>query len=132
MPHEGRRLSDILNSGNPVRVRLPHRDGEPDEWFDVRPDTAVAVAPPPRQTPSPLRYPRRRQPFDLRAGSYRITGTAHIPPGADPFRYVKTVSRRWLPLTDCTVQFGDDAWAVEVVIVNLRHVSQADAGRSVI
>ena len=131
MRHEERRLSDLLNAGSPLRVRLPHRDGDPDEWLEVHPEKVVAVAPPPRQTPSPLRYPRRRQPFNLSAASYRIAGTAHMPPGADPVRFVRSPSRHWLPLTECIVELGDDAWAVEVVIVNLEHVSRADAGPAI-
>ena len=127
MPHEDRRLSDMLNAGKPVRVRLPHRDGGPDEWLEVQPDTVVAVAPPPRPAPSSPRFPRRRQSFELRAAPYRITGTAHMPPGSDPVRYVRGASRRWLPLTECVVEMGSDAWEVDVVIVNLRHVSRADA-----
>jgi hypothetical protein len=125
MPHEQRRLSDMLNGGDSVRVRLPERDGNRDEWLVVNPETVVAVAPPPPRSPSRLRLPRRQYPYVLRAAPYRIAGTAHIPSGSDPVHFLLTTPRDWLPLTNCTVEGGNDAWEVEVVIVNLQQVRRS-------
>ena len=75
---------------------------------------------------SPLRVSRRRHPIEVEAGPYRVSGTVHLPIGADPRRYVATTGRRWLPLTDCTVSAPADEWAVDVVIVNLDHASRRE------
>ena len=91
-----------------------------DGLFDL--DAVVAVAPPTRADPSSQRMARRRHAVELSAGRYVIEGTAHMPPGADPMRYVDNTSLRWLPLTHCTVRTAEDDWSVEVLVVNLEHV----------
>jgi hypothetical protein len=118
IPFTERRLSDALNAGDPLHVQV----GESREWtvFDL--DPVVAVAPPTRADPSSQRMARRRHAVELSAGRYVIEGTAHMPPGADPMRYVDNTSLRWLPLTHCTVRTAEDDWSVEVLVVNLEHV----------
>ena len=123
IPRTARRISDGLNEAARIRVREEHSDGTPGESreFDLGEVVAVAAAPRP---PSSHRVTTRRHPVEIEAGPYRVSGIAHMPPGADLRRYVASTSRRWLPLTDCRVAAGDDEWAVEVVIVNLDHVSR--------
>jgi hypothetical protein len=117
------RVSDGLNDADRMSVRTGPPDGTPEDWLELDLDDVVAVAAPPRP-PSPLRAARRRYAVEIRAGPYRVKGIAHLPLGSDPERYVTSASRRWLPLTACTVAAGDDEWAVEVVIVNLDHASR--------
>ena len=69
---------------------------------------------------------RRRHPIEVEAGPYRVTGTVHLPIGADPRRYVATTGRKWLPLTECRVVAAEEEWAVEVVIVNLDFASRRE------
>lgn len=118
IPFTARRLSDALNAGDPLHVQV----GDSDEWtvFDL--DPVIAVAPPTRADPSSQRMARRRHAVELTAGPYVIEGTAHMPPGADPMRYVDNTSLRWLPLTHCTVRTADADRSVAVLVVNLEHV----------
>lgn len=121
VPWQERRVSDGLNAGEPLRVQTANPDGTPGTWVELDLDDVIAVAPSPRSTPSPGRLARRQHAVEVRAGPYVVNGIAHMPPGADPGRYARSTSRRWLPLTQCTVASGDEKWAVEVVIVNLAH-----------
>lgn len=116
------RISDGLNDADRMRLRTGP-DGTPGDWLELDLDEVVAVAAP-RRPPSPLRVSRRKFTVEVRAGPYRVNGVAHLPLGSDPERYVASASRRWLPLTACTVASGDDEWAVEVVIVNLDYASR--------
>ena len=113
-----RRLSDALNAGEPLHAQI----GASADWVAFDLDNVVAVAPPIRSAPSPQRMARRRHAVELSAGPYLIEGTAHMPPGADPIRYVGSTSVRWLPLTHCTVRTAADDWSVDVLVVNLEHV----------
>ena len=112
------RMSDGLNEADLMRVRAPGPDGNSSRWIELDLDNVVAVAAPPRP-PSPARVARRQHAIEIDAGPYRVHGTVHLPLGADPRRYVGGTGRRWLPLTNCTVALGDDAFAVDVVIVNM-------------
>lgn len=117
------RISDGLNDADRMRLRTGLPDGTPGDWLELDLADVVAVAAPQRP-PSRLRVSRRKFAVEVRAGPYRVNGIAHLPLGSDPERYVASASRRWLPLTACTVAAGDDEWAVEVVIVNLDHASK--------
>jgi hypothetical protein len=117
------RVSDGLNQADRMQIRAAAADGSPGEWLELDLDQVVAVALTPRP-PSPHRVARRQHAVEIEAGRYRVSGTAHLPPGADPERYVASAGRQWLPLTDCTVAVGDDEWAVDVAIVNLDHASR--------
>jgi len=117
------RVSDGLNQADRMRIRTAAADGTPGEWLELDLDEVVAVAPAPRP-PSPYRIARRHHAVEIEAGQYRVTGTAHLPLGADPERYAASTARHWLPLTRCTVVVGDDEWAVDVAIVNLDHASR--------
>jgi hypothetical protein len=128
MPATERRLTDVLTAGEMLRIDVTGGADQAGDWIEFAPDAIVAVAVPPRPEPSSLRVARRRHLLEIRAGPYLVAGTAHMPIGSDPLRYVNSVGRQWLPLTDCTVERGAEAWKVDVVIVNLDHVSRADAG----
>jgi hypothetical protein len=117
------RMSDGLNDAERMRMRTPGPDGTSRQWMELDLDDVVAVAAPPRP-PSPARVARRQHAIEIDAGPYHMRGTAHLPLGADPRRYVSATGRRWLPLTDCTVAVGNDAYAVDVVIVNMDYASR--------
>jgi hypothetical protein len=125
IPKQESRISDGLNDADRVRV-IETPDGAADNWLEFNLDEVIAVAPAPRP-PSPARVSRRRHPLEVDAGPYKVKGIVHLPVGADPRRYVSSTGRRWLPLTECTVSEADGEWAVDVVIVNLDHVSRREA-----
>lgn len=123
IPRHNSRVSDGLNAAERMRVQTATDDGGPGDWIDLDLDEVIAVAVAPRP-PSPARVSGRLHAVEVRAGPYRVSGTAHMPLGADPSRFVGSTSRRWLPLTGCTVATAVDEWAVDVVIVNLDHASR--------
>ena len=118
------RISDALNDADRLKFERQRPDGFTDK-LEVYLDDVIAVAPAPRP-PSPARVTRRRHPVLFDAGPYTVKGTAHLPVGADPRRYVASTGRRWLPLTECTVSGAGGDWAVEVVIVNLEFASRRE------
>ena len=124
---QDRRPSERLNAGEPLHVQLLSPNAEPGPWADYFPDDMIAVAVAPRLQPSLLRVSRRRYVMELGADPYAFSGTAHMPPGADPLRYADGASHRWQPLTQGTVTMGEDNWAVDVLLVNLKRVSRATA-----
>ena len=123
VPRQEGRITDGLSDAERMRVGTPP-PGASDEWIEFNLDEVIAVAPAPRPQ-SPARVPRRHCPVEVVAGPYVVHGVAHVPLGADPERYVSR-SGRWLPLTECTVASADNEWAVEVVIVNLDHVTHSE------
>jgi hypothetical protein len=124
VPGSGR-LSELLNDGQPLRVQSSAEQVATGPGIEFDLDAVVAVAPPPQAQPSPARVSRRRHSLELHAGPYIISGVAHLPAGADPARYARSMAHRWLPLTRCSVMRDDEEWEVQVVIVNLDHVSRA-------
>ena len=86
------RVSDGLNQADRMRIRTAAADGTPGEWLELDLDEVVAVAPAPRP-PSPYRIARRHHAVEIEAGQYRVTGTAHLPLGADPERYAASTAQ---------------------------------------
>jgi len=115
------RLSDDLNAGSALQVWLVGADGNR-EWQSLRADDVIAVAVPPHPDPSPKRMARRRHVLDLKAPPYLISGTVHMPPGADPARYARSTPHRWLAVTNAAIGFADDTFEVDVLLLNLDHV----------
>ena len=116
------RMSDILQSGKPFSF-LP-AGADRTAWTEVVPDELVLVVPPPHVSSPTLRLPTVHHEVRIRAGNYRVVGTAHLRPGEqdDP---ILRATRRFLPLTNVTFGFGDEpAETAEVVIVNLRRVNE--------
>jgi len=113
------RMTDILQGSDPF-LFLPA--GGAQGWTEVFPSELTLVVPPPHVSPPTLRLPTNQHGVLVRAGSYRVTGTAHLRPGEldDP---ILRATRRFLPLTGATFARGDGAEeTAEVVIVNLRLV----------
>jgi hypothetical protein len=121
----GQRVSDVLKTADPILLQLADESGAAlSSTYPADDVVAVAVPPAPQ---SPKRVSRRRHLVTINAGPYSIQGEAHMPPGADPLRYIDNAPVRWLPITDCTVSNGADAWQVDVVIVNTDHVRRTSA-----
>ena len=100
-----RRVTDMLNDHAHLRVCL---DARADQWQMIDRDDILFVAPPPRATDPQRRISRRRNRLVALVGSYVVTGTAHIQPGAtlDPYTLRRHV--RFLPLTDAWVTHRTD------------------------
>jgi hypothetical protein len=116
---EGQRMTDILQSGEPFSF-LPAGPGQ--SWTEVFPDELTLVVPPPHLSPPAVRLPTNQHGVLVRAGSYHVSGTAHIRPGEldDP---ILRATRRFLPITRATFARADGPEeTAEVVIVNLRRV----------
>ena len=121
---QGQRMTDILQSSEPFSF-LPAGAGQ--AWTEVFPDELTLVVPPPHGSPPAVRLPTNQHGVQIRAGSYRVAGTAHMRPGEldDP---ILRATRRFLPLTGATFGRGDaPEETAEVVIVNLRRVEDFQA-----
>lgn len=118
----GQRMTDILQTGEPFSF-LP-RGGDPSKWIEVLPDDTVLVVPPPHVSEPELRVRGNQTPVVIRAGEYRITGTALMRPGEQDDPMLRA-TRRFLPLTAATFgREGEPAEQVDVVIVNQRRTSE--------
>ncbi len=115
------RISDRLNRGEPLSVRFSPEDA----WQPLATENVVALAVQPQPSPSPNRMARRRHVLEFSAEPYRIRGTVHMPPGADPLRYLRAAPQGWAALTDATIVEADGSgYEVEVLLVHMTHVSR--------
>jgi hypothetical protein len=116
---EGQRMTDILQ-GSEAFLFLPA--GANQSWTEVFPDELTLVVPPPHISPPAVRLPTNQHGVLVRAGSYHVSGTAHLRPGELDDPILRAV-RRFLPLTGATFDRADGPREeAEVVIVNLRRV----------
>ena len=118
----GQRMTDLLQNGEPFSF-LP-AGGDASQWIETFPDETLLVVPPPHVSEPTLRVHGHQTQVQIRAGAYRIAGTAHMRPGEqdDP---IMRATRRFLPLTAAT--FGRDEGPdeqVDVLIVNMRRTSE--------
>jgi hypothetical protein len=119
---QGQRMTDILQAGEPFAF-LPAGD-EQAQWTELFPDETVLVVPPPHVSPPELRVPRNQHQVFIRAGRFRVAGTAHLRPGEQDDPILRAM-RRFLPLTQATFARDDEPdEPAEVVIVNLRRVDE--------
>lgn len=131
----GARLTDVLNGDPtiPVVVFDPApADGStevelrPDHaWRDLDVEAVLLAFPPPQPTDPRRRLHRPRQLIELQVGPFEVSGTVHIPPGAQAAGFLMRQGRRFEPVTRAAVR---DARAelfehrAEVVLANLHHV----------
>ena len=90
---------------------------------------------PPRQASDPQRRLHRpRQPVDLRIGPFEVSGSVHVPPGAQASGYLYRVNPRFVPITEAVIKRAD-AEPLErrdqVVLVNLRRIDRFEGAGSV-
>lgn len=116
---EGQRMTDILQGSEPFLFLAA---GENQGWTEVFPDELTLVVPPPHISQPAVRLPTNQHGVQVRAGSYQVSGTAHLRPGELDDPILRAV-RRFLPITRATFVRGDGPEEeAEVVIVNLRRV----------
>ncbi len=118
----GRRMTDLLQAGDAF-LFLPG-GAEPAEWTEIFPDETRLVVPPPHVSSPDLRAKRTLHEVAIRLGDLDVAGTAHLRPGEqdDP---ILRATRRFLPLTEASfARDGEAVQTADVVIVNLRRVSE--------
>lgn len=152
----GRRVTDLLNqegelrlwqpSPGPIEAPATEQDGtsglagsvtmpaappdDPDasgEWQTLVTDEVILAMPPEWRASRQLRLHRKLRRVVLAAGPFHVTGTLHLPPGADVGPDYLLRSPRFLPLTDTyLLHQGDPPFehVVSVAIVNSRHVTR--------
>ncbi len=110
----GRRVSDLLN--DPVATEL----------FDMPLDELLIVAPPEQPTDPARRLHRPGKLIHLSVGPYEVSGSAHVPAGAEAIAFLLRHNTRFVALRRATIDSGDaPEW--DVVLVNL---SQAHSTRN--
>jgi hypothetical protein len=132
----GRRLSDLLNEGAPLRVRdltltpyktdVPVRLAEPEEWRSVEVDDVLLVMPPEQASPKQLRVYRRQERVRMTVGDFEVTGNLHLLPGTSFGQYRARRTGTFVPVTKAIAFSGSDpAWerVAPVLLVNAKHVS---------
>ncbi len=120
----GRRLSDALAGGASLRLAVVGEDGQLG-WHAIEGDSILIVAPPPLAT-SARRLHRRRCAARAVVGPYRVSGVAHLPPGAVLDEFIQRTAPSFLPLTRATITHRQPSELYvthEVVIVNRRRVT---------
>lgn len=130
-----RRLTDLVNGQEAVRVvpfevapedpSLPVAMRPDQAWTDLEVEDALLVFPPPQPTDPQRRLHRPRQAVEIRIGPFEISGSVHIPPGAQAAGFLFRQQARFTPITRATVSdtrlVGYEQRA-EVVLVNLKLV----------
>lgn len=134
----GERVTDQLNRDGSLQV-LPPEPGvswlesgsaeavsDPD-WvaFDI--GDVLLVVPPAQASDPRRRLHRPRQPVDLSIGPFQVSGSVHVPPGAQASGYLYRVNPHFVAITEAVIKRVDpeplerrDA----VVLVNLHRVDR--------
>ena len=130
-----RRLTDLVNGQDSVRVvpfevapedpSLPVPMRPDQAWSDLAVEDALLVFPPPQPTDPQRRLHRPKQGVEIRIGPFEISGSVHIPPGAQAAGFLFRQQARFTPITRASVRdtrlVGYEQRA-EVVLVNLKLV----------
>jgi hypothetical protein len=136
------RLSDLLN-GSPI-LRVVRFEVAPPEgtssielradhvWRDLDVEGVLLAFPPPQATDPHRRLHRPRQLIEFQVGPYDVSGTVHIPPGAQAAGFLQRQGGRFEPVTRAAIRdrradLHEDR--VDVVLVNLHQLaSMHDVG----
>lgn len=129
------RLADLLNRELSVRVAMldevPEDASKPIEilpgmrWADFAVEEALLAFPPPQVSDPLRRLHRPRQPVEINIGPFQISGSAHIPPGAQAAGFLMRQNARFLAITravisDATLEGFEQR--ANVLLINLRRV----------
>ena len=130
------RLTDILNRNDSVRVAMldmlpedasrPIEVGPETNWIDLPVGDALLVFPPPQETDPQRRLHRPRQPIEIVIGTFEVSASAHIPPGAQAAGFLLRQGSHFIPVTRAVVrdsQLGGFEQHANVLLVNLRKVA---------
>jgi len=134
------RVTDQLNRDGAIAILAPEAEGtwlesapvegtkHPD-WVSFDVGEVLLVVPPPQQSDPQRRLHRPRQPIDVRIGRFAVSGSVHVPPGAQASGYLYRVNPHFVPVTEAVIRSSEpdpferrDA----VVLVNLRRVERIE------
>ena len=126
------RVTDQLNRDGSLQILAPSGSVEPagaPDWvaFDV--GDVLLVVPPAQPSDPQRRLHRPRQPVDVRVGPFEVSGSVHVPPGAQASGYLYRLNPHFVPITEAVIKRVDpeplerrDA----VVLVNLRRIDRIE------
>jgi len=131
----GSRVTDFLN-GEPIvqAVIVDTTQGDPPAslepgphhaWREIDVNEVLLAFPPPQAGDPRRRLHRPRQLIELRIGPFEVSGSVHVPPGAQAAGFLFRRGARFEPVTRATVRdtrFELFEQRAEVVLVNLRRV----------
>ena len=130
------RLTDILNQNDSVRVAMldmrpddparPIMVGPETNWIELPVEQALLVFPPPQETDPHRRLHRPRQPIEIAIGTFEVSASAHIPPGAQAAGFLLRQGSHFIPVTRAVVrdtELGGFEQHANVLLVNLRKVA---------
>jgi len=131
----GARLTDVLNGEPMVSVVVldpPPEEGSVDvelrpehAWQDLNMEAILLAFPPPQATDPRRRLHRPRQLIELQVGPFEVSGTVHIPPGAQAAGFLARQGRRFEPVTRVSVRDSRSELferRADVVLANLHGV----------
>jgi hypothetical protein len=115
------RLSDLLN------------DPSAGAMFDVPMDELLIVVPPVQPTDPMRRLHRPAQLVHLSVGPYEVSGSAHVPAGADAVAFLLRHGPRFVALRRATIEpVGGSAdaalWDVALVNLSMAHSTRGAGG----
>jgi len=134
------RVTDQLNRDGSLQVRASESGSS---WLESEATEATAVPDwvafdvgevllvvPPAQLSDPQRRLHKpRQPVDVHIGPFEVSGSVHVPPGAQASGYLYRVNPHFVPITEAVIKRVDpeplerrDA----VVLVNLHRVDRIE------
>ena len=129
------RLTDLINREESLRVvPLDHQPEDPSQPLEMRTDQqwlylpvgeTLLILPPPQATDPQRRLHRPRQPVEIVVGRFRVSGMAHVPPGAQAAGFLFRQNTRFAPVTRASIQdtaLDGFEQRAEVVLINLRMV----------
>jgi hypothetical protein len=131
----GSRVTDLLN-GDPILkavvIDAAHDNspaslvpGAQHAWRDLDIDEVLLAFPPPQPTDPRRRLHRPPQLIELRIGPFEVSGSVHVPPGAQAAGFLFRKGGRFEPVTRAVVRdtrFELFEQRADVVLVNLRRV----------
>jgi hypothetical protein len=140
MDAAGERVTDQLNRDGSLPILPQYSDAnwlesgsadataDPD-WvaFDI--GEVLLVVPPAQSSDPQRRLHRPRQPVEVSIGPFEVSGSVHVPPGAQASGYLYRVNPHFVPITEAVIRRVEpeplerrDA----VVLVNLQRIDRIE------
>jgi hypothetical protein len=129
------RLTDLINredflpvvllDGQPENLSQPIEMRVDQQWSHVSVEDALLILPPPQVSDPSRRLHRPRQPVEIVIGPFVVSGTVHIPPGAQAAGFLFRQNARFAAVTRAAVRdSGREGFEqrAEVVLVNMRRI----------